>query len=127
MTGEARSIVRVLLARHAQRCRPLHLQADSITRDDINHCTIPYLELCENAGVPYLLRSVGRFLEEIAEWCQANGWPPLNSLAVNRQNEQPGDGYDGAADGYCSLLRWPEEVRSCIAFEGYPPSSLPLP
>ena len=50
-----------------------------------------------------------------------NDWPPLNALAVNGETGMPGEGYDGAPG--CDLLRWPEEVRRCIAFGGYPSST----
>jgi hypothetical protein len=30
----------------------------------------------------------------------------------------PGEGYDGAPGS--DLLRWPEQIRQCIVFDGYP-------
>lgn len=84
-------------------------------------CTIGYLRLCANAGVPALYRRCGEFLLEIAEWCAAQvpkPWPPLNALAVNEDEKRPGDHYDLAPG--CSLLTWPEEVQAAIAFRGYP-------
>jgi len=58
--------------------------------------TIPYSKLCQQAGVGHVLRIVGSFLGEIAEWCSANGYPPLTALAVNARTSLPGEGYDGA-------------------------------
>ena len=118
MTGEARAIARVLLARHGEMCRPLGLTADAVTGDDVRHCAIFYENLCAAAGVPHLTRVVGRFLGEIAEWCAAHSWPPLNSLAINKEAGMPGKGYDQAPN--CSLLHRPEQVKNCIAFTGYP-------
>ncbi len=81
-------------------------------------CLIAYGVLCTLAGVPHLTRYPGRFLQEIAEWCAANGWPPLNALAINADEGHPGSHYDVAPE--CSLLNWPAEVDECIAFRGYP-------
>jgi hypothetical protein len=58
------------------------------------------------------------FLIEIAQLCDANDWPYLNSLVVNAETLMPGDNYDGA--GGCSILDWPQQVDECIAFRGYP-------
>ena len=80
--------------------------------------TIAYGELCARAGVPHLTRVVGGFLLEIAEWCQAAGFPPLNSLAVNSESGMPGDSYDGA--GGFAIIDWPADVDACIRFRGYP-------
>ena len=79
--------------------------------------TVRYGDLCVRAGVPHLMRVVGSFLGEVAEWCAANGYPPLNSLAVN-ETGLPGDGYDGA--GGFKVVNWPREVEACIRFTGYP-------
>ncbi|HKP64163.1 MAG TPA: hypothetical protein VJV78_45820 [Polyangiales bacterium] len=45
--------------------------------------TIAYGVLCQNAGVSALTRIVGQFLIEIAESCEAEGYPPLNALAAD--------------------------------------------
>lgn len=80
--------------------------------------TIPYSKLCDQAGTGHILRSVGSFLFEIAEWCSENGYPPLNALAVNAETGLPGEGYDGA--GGFKIVNWPTEVEQCIRFSGYP-------
>jgi hypothetical protein len=84
----------------------------------VGACLIPYGTLCDRAGVPYLTRGVGNFLREVAEWCHDNDWPPINSLAVNHDSLMPGEGYDLAPG--CSLLHWPDQVKACITFTGYP-------
>jgi hypothetical protein len=74
--------------------------------------------LCAQAGYPDIVRSVGRFLQETAEWCEQNGYPPINALAVNSDSRMPGDSYELAPG--CSILGWPNEARACIDFAGYP-------
>lgn len=113
MTAEARALAQVLLDHHRTVCWPKRG-----TQADIDSCLIVYTPLCERAGMPHLTRSVGQFLREVAQWCEANGWPPINALAVNRDSRMPGDGYDGAPG--CSLLKWPDEARAAIEFDGYP-------
>lgn len=80
--------------------------------------TIQYGALCEKAGVPHVVRMVGNFLGEVAEWCAERNYPPLNSLAVNSASGLPGDGYDGA--GGFHIVNWPSNVEQCIRFTGYP-------
>lgn len=109
MTPIAIALTQELLEHHRHVCRPGHA---------IGSCVITYHDLCERAGCSEILRSVGRFLLESAEWCNANKYPPINALAVNAESRMPGDSYD-AAPG-CSLLSWPDEVRACIDFVGYP-------
>jgi hypothetical protein len=84
---------------------------DTITPDDM----LPYKQLCRRAGMEELTRTVGGFLYEIAEHCHAHGLPPLNSLAINREEKKPGHGYDGAPG--CSEIEWWKEVKSCVAYE----------
>jgi len=79
--------------------------------------TVRYGTLCADAGVSHILRVVGQFLGEIADWCSTHGYPPLNALAVN-DTGLPGDGYDGA--GGFKIVNWPAEVEQCIRFTGYP-------
>jgi hypothetical protein len=119
MTAEATAIAKVLLRRHSQQCGAYKgAIPKSITDRIVKQSVISYGSLCERAGVPFLTHGVGRFLGEIAEWCEENDWPPLNSLAVNRATGMPGEGYDGAPGS--DLLRWPEQIRQCIVFDGYP-------
>ena len=119
MTPEASAIANELLKHHNRVCRAFEgLSPEDITDRMVEQSVMFYGSLCERAGVPYLTHGVGRLLGEIAEWCEASGWPPLNSLAVNRATGMPGLGYDGAPGS--DLLHWPEQVRQCIAFAGYP-------
>lgn len=123
LTEEARVLTRELLQRQDQICRGrfgVH-NPDDVTRDMICESVISYGKLCELAGLPSLTRRVGRFLREIAVWCEENGWPPLNALAINSGRRIPGDGYDGAPG--CSLTHWLEEVKKCIACDCYPSST----
>jgi hypothetical protein len=87
-----------------------------VTDADVNRCLITYSALCERAGVPWLVRTVGSFLGELASWCSSMGYPPINALAVNATTRMPGDGYYGAEQCH----EWPREVRECLAFQGYP-------
>lgn len=79
--------------------------------------TIRYGVICDRAKVPHVVRIVGSFLGEVAEWCAQNHYPPLNALAVN-ESGQPGEGYDGA--GGFKIVNWPSEVEQCIRFTAYP-------
>jgi hypothetical protein len=85
---------------------------------NLDGCLITYGDLCERAGVSHLKPDVGRYLREIAQRCHENGWPPLNALAVNYDTRRPGRGYDTAPG--CSLVDWPEQVKACVDFTGYP-------
>jgi len=111
MTDEAQALTQALLDHHRSMGAPANRP------ENPDPYTIQYGNLCERAGVPWLTRSVGQFLRETAKWCDDNGWPPINSLAVN-DTGMPGGGYDIAAG--CSLLQWPEQVRDTIVFGGYP-------
>ncbi len=113
MTAEARALAQALLNHHRQMCR-----GRTSGQRSTDLCVIPYGLLCEQADVSYLTHRVGQFLREVAKWCQANDWPPINALAVNKDTRMPGEGYDGAPG--CNLLQWPEAVTACIEFDGYP-------
>ena len=113
MRAESIAMANELLAHHRHAC--VVPDGRSPRRDD---CTLTYGDLCGRAGVPYLTRNPGPFLSEVAQWCQAHGWPPINALAVNGESGVPGDNYDVAPG--CSLIRWPAEVDAVIAFRGYP-------
>lgn len=84
----------------------------------IDDCVITYGDLCREAGTPGLERSIGRFLQEVAQWCDANKYPPINSLAVNAESRMPGESYDLAPG--CSIVTWPQEVTAAILFQNYP-------
>lgn len=113
MTPIAEALCNVLLEHHRAVCLPHQFRPPIIDR-----CVIPYGELCERAGYPEVTRGVGRYLQEVAEWCCANRWPPINSLAVNQDTRMPGDNYDLAPG--CSTVNWPGEAEACIEFRGYP-------
>jgi hypothetical protein len=113
MKAESIAMFQELLDHHRLVC----VRADG-TSPPRSACVISYGELCSRAGVPHLTRYPGRFLQEIAECCAANHWPPINSLAINAEEGHPGSHYDVAPG--CSLLNWPAEVDECIAFRGYP-------
>lgn len=81
---------------------------------------ISYGALCAKAGAPMgILPIIGRYLLPIAEWCERAGYPALNALAVSDDTGIPGGGYDSA--GGFAIVDWPEEVKRCIRFAGYPP------
>lgn len=113
VSGEATALLRVLLAHHQRVCRPPGSRISDVSARVIN-----YGRLCSLAGIPWLVRSVGPFLLEIAKWCDEHGYPPLNSLAVNAESLLPGDSYDGA--GNFRLANWPADVARCLTFGGYP-------
>jgi hypothetical protein len=80
--------------------------------------TIAYGILCARAAFPGSPEGVGPYLREIAEWCNASGFPPLNALAVNATTGIPGDSYNGA--GGFSIINWPADLAACVRFTGYP-------
>jgi len=110
---ESRALAQALLDHHRARVTELPPRGKPATAQYL----VRYGDLCAKAGVPHLTRVVGPFLREIAEWCKAAGYPPLNALAVN-QTGMPGEGYDGAG-GYV-MNEWPKDVEACILFTGYP-------
>ncbi len=110
MSPFAQAICNVLLSHH----RDVHTHQQVI----IDRCVITYGDLCSLAGRPDNTHSVGPYLQEVAEWCNVNGWPPLNSLAVNQESRMPGEGYD--VPNGCNLIDWPREAEACIVFDGYP-------
>jgi len=113
VTPVAHAIVNSLLRHHAAVCR-----AHTARPPIIDRCVITYGDLCQDAGYPQVTQSVGRYLQEVAVYCQQQGWPPLNSLAVNQDSRIPGDNYDVAPG--CSLIDWPSQAERCIEFDGYP-------
>lgn len=113
MKPESKALCQVLLDHHALTTK-LHPPTSNLI---VANYLIRYGDLCNRAGVPHLTRIVGRFLIEIAEWCEDNDYPPLNSLAVN-DTGMPGDAYDEA--GGFKIINWPSDVDDCICFAGYP-------
>ncbi|MHC5537656.1 hypothetical protein ACYOEI_05430 [Singulisphaera rosea] len=112
MKAESIALFQELLDHHRLVCA-----RDDGTSPPRSQCIIAYLELCTRARVPHLARYPGKFLQEIAEYCATNGWPPINSLAINAEEGHPGSHYDLAPG--CNLLTWPDEVDACIRFRGY--------
>jgi hypothetical protein len=119
MRAESRALCRELLLRHLAMTAA-HPPGKRVVG---RHYTIPYGDLCIRAGVPHLTGVVGEFLLEVAEWCEAAGFPPLNALAVNGETGIAGEGYDGA--GHFAIVDWPADVEACIRFNGYPASPPP--
>ena len=120
MTPLAHELGNALLKRHSELCARLEVTPDTVTELMVQESTIPYKTLCENIGAPFVTESVGNYLNEVAEWCESCGLPPINALAVNGQTGVPGTGYflaPGCGD-------WPKEVRESIACKKYP-SALP--
>jgi hypothetical protein len=113
LTPEAQALAQTLL-----RHRKGVWRARGGEELNVDACLITYGDLCDRAGVSQVKPAVGGYLREIAQWCHANGWPPLNALAVNYDTRRPGRGYD-AAPG-CSLAQWADQVRACVDFPGYP-------
>lgn len=113
MKAETRALGEVLLKHHVTVRRP---PGTKLHDHEVQSAVLAYGTLCERAGVPWLTRSVGVFLGELASWCSANKFPPLNSLAVNAETRLPGDGYYNAEQ----CKKWPIEVRECLTFVGYP-------
>jgi hypothetical protein len=108
MRDEAVAMANILL-KHHKALRP---------GQSFDSCLMSYGKLCEMANVPWLTHNPGPFLCDIAEWCKASDWPPLNALAVRADSRMPGDGYDKAPG--CSLTDWLREAEECIRFRGYP-------
>jgi hypothetical protein len=102
-----------LLVHHRQRTR-LHPPGPTL---NVQTYLITYGELATAIGAPELVRRLGRYLLEVAEWCHANGHPPLNALAVNAKFRQPGGNYDRA--GGFRLKNWGRDVERCIRYK-YP-------
>ena len=113
MRTEARALGQALLEHH----RAITVQHPPGKRILTSKYTIRYGVLCDRARLPHLVRIVGPFLGDGAEWCQAGNFPPLNALAVG-ENGVPGQGYDGA--GGFKGSNWVEDVERCIRFAGYP-------
>jgi hypothetical protein len=117
LSPEARALAQTLVLHRKEVAR-----AGGAEDVNLDACLITYADLCERAGVSHLKSEIGRYLREIAQWCHENRWPPLNALAVNYDTRKPGRGYDRAPG--CSLFDWPEQVRACLGFPGYPDSAL---
>jgi hypothetical protein len=113
MRPEARALGEALLQHH----KAITTQKPPGKRILTTTYTIRYGVLCDRAKLPHLVRMVGPFLGEVAEWCEASGFPPLHALAVG-ESQVPGQGYGGA--GGFSAASWVTDVERCIRFTDYP-------
>jgi hypothetical protein len=59
----------------------------------VDGCTITYESLRRAAGIGGIARGVGVHLRKVREWCSHNGFPPLDSFVVRKQERDPGDGF----------------------------------
>jgi hypothetical protein len=111
LSHRAAAIAAVLLDHHRRTSRRAHATDDrsSLINTD---------RLCALAGMPDHAGSIAVSLMEVAQWCADRGWPPLNALAVHRETGKP-SGYYRLAAG-CSVLGWRDEMRACLAFDGFP-------
>ena len=117
MNAIARNYTEALLTHHRRVCWPVSEEAAQITDATVRRCCLTYLDLFRlSSGT--MPRFMGRFLDDVARWCQNNRWPCLDSLVVNRKSGKPGDGYKTLHAG--GLASWEKEVRLCIAFKKYP-------
>lgn len=90
---------------------------------------ITYGELCEKIDLPreyYRPAAASYFLGIIQEYCQRQGLPPLQAVAVNKATGFPGKGYDATSrngKGYEQALKavyeypWPEKPPLLILEE----------
>jgi hypothetical protein len=84
-----------------------------VSESDVEATRITYGELCKRADPTCAPIGAGGFLYDIYERCKALGFPPLNSLVVNKKTGKPGGNYPNG------LSAWPKDVKECIAFK-YP-------
>lgn len=113
MSNRAVKLANALLKHHRQfRRSPKNVNQRAVENAIIEYKHIAIKEKMGNG------RGLDGPLGEIAEWCDVQGWPPLNALVVNKQTHEPGPGYDGA--GNFQLVQWPYDVRRCIGFGRYP-------
>ncbi|MGH7437282.1 MAG: hypothetical protein ACRENE_16520 [Polyangiaceae bacterium] len=117
MKPESRALAQALLDHHRLVTNKHPPPVKKIGPASYPSYTIRYGLLCDRAGVGHVLRIVGNFLGEVAEWCAENEYPPINALAVN-ETGVPGEGYDGA--GGFKAAHWGDDVEKCIRFTGYP-------
>jgi hypothetical protein len=113
MSPEAQKLAQALLDHHKKVPRP---QRES--SPGIESCLIVYGDLSKRAGLSHPEPNLGKLLREVAQWCHANSWPPLNALVVNHKSRRPGRGYDRAPG--CSREHWQDDVTACLNFAGYP-------
>jgi len=110
LSPEAGVVAQVLLEHH-----DIMRRNGQIRRPE---CLITYGRLCVLAEIPEWTSHVDELLNEVAGWCERNGWPPLNALAVDAMTMKPAREY-GDAPG-CSFLTWDRDVARCLACTDYP-------
>ena len=115
-SAEAHALGQKLPDHHNSACRGVDVPAADLVDSQVSTFLIRYGVLCERAGLPFLTRSSGGYLHEIALWCDKQGWPPINALVVN-ESGIPGEGYDRAPGG--GYAKWPEQVRNAILCKQY--------
>src|SRR5262245_57144210 len=113
MTPEAQQLAQALLDHHRKVCR-----LQSVETSNTESCLIAYGDLCAQAGLSHLKPRVGKYLREVAQCCQDNGWLPLNPVAAHHDTQRPGHGCDRAPG--CHRETWEKEVAAVINFAGYP-------
>ena len=110
MRFESNAICNALLEHHRVAC--------PTGNENFRECTIGYKRLCTDAGVPALYRRCGEFFLEMAQWCERRGLAPLNALAINEQEGQPGGNYDYAPG--CDMSHWDRDAALAVAERRYP-------
>jgi hypothetical protein len=118
MTEVARKLYKALFDQHKRHCQILRSAPETLTDGMVRSCLIFYGILCKKAKVSVPPIGIGRYLDEIGAYCEDNGYPLLNALAVTKKSQKPGQGYDNAHGG--NLGQWKRQVRDCIAFKDYP-------
>ena len=114
----ATALAKALLEHHREVCQSRPGTTATVTEQEIRDSVISYGDLCKKADHPCVAIGCGRHLVQVAEWCQQNNFPPLNSLAVNKRSKTPGRHYSRAKG--CDVKKWREQVSECIAFKNYP-------
>ena len=106
-----------LLKRHRAICISMPKEKEDVREEDVKASILSYTDLLKSIGAPEsLAHTIGRYLFEVAAWCEDRGHPPVNALAVNGALRMPGAGYFTAPGGG----DWESEVRKCIAWGRYP-------
>lgn len=107
-----------LLARQRDICSNFTGSYSDVSDELVEKAVISYKALLGVIGAPEsLAESIGRYLVELAAWCECRGLPPINALAVSGETRRPGTGYYLAPG--CGK-NWDCEVRECIACRSYP-------
>jgi hypothetical protein len=115
----SRKLGNFLLARHREICLKFTGAPNAVSEGLIEQSIITCKALLDAVGSPEVsARSIGRYLQELAEWSETKNVPPITALAVAAKFGMPGLGYYEAPG--CG--RWRDDVRECIACKRYPDS-----